>query len=572
MNSSTKQYFEGYNVRGLEPLGSLSRLEFLEECRNILTKAVNEALVENGNPIKGSPEYKLIVRQYTLSVYKALSLVSTFFLFVVVLENRWANNDYTYRLCLDVDRNKWVRRDKKETGHTLWVIAREHLKSTIITCASTLRELLEDSNRTFCIFSYNEDTAKAFLGTIKKWITDCEILREMFPDVLWANPERQYEDDPETGIRVKWKWTQNEIQLKRTINCKEASVAASGISGGAMTGYHYSHLIFDDAETSDMVLTSEFVEQCVNSISNTFNCGQTANLNICFVGTFYAREDIYCRLIKKEIIGRTVLQPCYDEDNKSVYYSEEDLEGKRKAMTPTVWATQMLCDPSMSSNNSFNPDWILRWNPSALKDNKGLVNIYTFVDPAGTKTNKSDNTAIVTIGFDAGGTMLVIDMVRDKLSLDEKFRELQRIKRMYNPITFFYERVGMQADIAYLRKCMEEINFFFPIVEVIPKGSKNSRIDSILVEFKNGNVRLPYHCYHTNWQGVEEDMCQSFINDEFLAYPTAVHDDMLDALAQAADLNNSKIIQLPQLKQLGKDDDSYCEFRVIEDDPMVMIS
>ena len=132
MNSSTKQYFEGYNVRGLEPLGSLSRLEFLEECRNILTKAVNEALVENGNPIKGSPEYKLIVRQYTLSVYKALSLVSTFFLFVVVLENRWANNDYTYRLCLDVDRNKWVRRDKKETGHTLWVIAREHLKSTKI--------------------------------------------------------------------------------------------------------------------------------------------------------------------------------------------------------------------------------------------------------------------------------------------------------------------------------------------------------------------------------------------------------------------------------------------------------
>lgn len=569
MTNATKQYFKGYNVRGLLPNNGITREEFKQECRQILIDTVNEALKAGGSPAKGTEEYKRIKKEATLAVYRKLSLKSTYFLFVIVLGNSWADSDYTYRLCLDVDNNKWMSQEERRHGQaSLWVIAREHLKSTIITCASTLRELLVDSNRTFCIFSYNKDTAVAFLSMIKKWMSESELLKQVFPDILWDNPEKQYEDDEETGMRTKWRWTQTEIEVKRTIRCKEASIAASGISGGAMTGYHYQYLIFDDAETKDMVLTSEFIQQIVESITNTFNCGQTANLNVCFVGTFYAREDIYCRMIKDRIIGRCVLQPCYDEDGKSIYYTDEQLEAKRRTMTPLVWATQMLCDPSMSSNNAFDPTWIKRWTPKVSKN----LNIYTFVDPAKTKTNKSDNTSILTVGYDAFGKILVLDMIRDKLNLDEKFDRLKNIQFTYNPRLIFYEEVGMQADIDYLRRVMDINTCFLNIQKITPKGDKFNRIDATIVGFQNGEIYLPEKCWHRNWQGIMEDMVESFIQDEFTAYPQAQHDDVLDTIAMAFSLRNDNTIPLPQLSIGYRDDIKEEEMIYIEDyDPMQCI-
>ena len=563
MTEATKQYFKGYNVRELLPVTTLSRKEYLKKCNDIIEETINIAIAG----LKDPKEIKKAKKDATMKAYRMLALNSTFFLYVFVLGNSWCNTDYAYRLGLDIDANKWKRPDLNENGHTLWVLAREHLKSLFITCASTLRELLNDPNRTYCIFSYNEDIAKGFMGLIKQWCEDCELLKELFPDILWSNPAKQSEENEKTGVITKWTWTTTAIEFKRTELRKEKTIEVSGLGGGAKTGYHFSHLIYDDAETASMVVNPEFVTQLTENISNSFNVGQTQNLNACFIGTFYAREDLYCRLIKKRIIARTVLQPCYDENNETVYYTKEALQEKHKAMTPSVWATQMLCDPSMSSNSSFNPEWLARWDVNNLHN----LNIYTFVDPAGTKNNKSDYTAIWTVGFDCFGTMLLIDIVRDKLTLEEKFKALCEIKRKYNPLLFYYERVGMQADIDAMNMMMSNLNIFFNIIEYNPSGSKAQRIEKLILEFTNGNVRLPHHCWHTNWEGLQEDMLQTFIQDEFLAYPTGRHDDALDSLSMAASLKQGNKLQMPSNAISETDKNHKVDF-VIEYDPFKMIN
>ncbi len=534
MTDSARAFFKGFDVRGLKPVTGQTREEFKAERAEYIRTALRQVEQELLASGADASEIADAQREVKKKCLKQFGTESTWGLAVFVLGQKWLDTDYAYRLCQDVDQNKWGK------GTTLWVIAREHLKSTIITGLSTLRDIILNPDDTFCIFSYNETTAKAFLSLIKGWIEECELLRELYSDVFWSNPAKGYEDN-EDGTRTKWTWNNSEIEVKRNVVCKEATVAISGIGGGAMTGYHFSHLIFDDAETKDMVLTSEFIDQMVENITNTFNTGQTANLNVTFVGTFYAREDIYCRLIKKGIIKHTVLQDCFEDNGEPVYYTREQLEEKRLSMTPVVWATQMRCDPSMSTNASFDPKWLRYWNPD---DVSGLT-VYTFVDPAGTVNNKSDYTSILTVGYSSTGAVMVIDLIRDKLHLNEKFQKLAEIYRKYRPIEIFYERVGMQADITYLNAQMQVYKVFFPITEIRPVGSKNARIDASMVAFMNGQVWLPHHCYHINWQGVNEDMIESFIRDEFLAYPTGMHDDTLDTTAYAVDFRDKGSAVLP---------------------------
>lgn len=534
MTDAARAFFKGYDVRGLRPITGQTREEFKAERKEIILSAIRKVTDELCAAGAGEDEIRDAQREVKKKCLRQFGLESTWGLAVFVLGQKWLDTDYAFRLCQDVDKSKWGN------GTTLWVIAREHLKSTIITGLSTLRDIIVNPDDTFCIFSYNETTAKAFLSLIKGWIEECELLRELYPDIFWANPARGYQDN-EDGTRTKWTWNNSEIEVKRSVVCKEATVAISGIGGGAMTGYHFSHLIFDDAETKDMVLTSEFIDQMVENITNTFNTGQTANLNIAFVGTFYAREDIYCRLIKKGIIKHTILQDCYEDNGEPVYYTREQLEAKRISMTPVVWATQMRCDPSMSSNSSFDPKWLRYWNPDSTS---GLA-VYTFVDPAGTVTNKSDYTSILTVGYSATGTIMIIDLVRDKLHLDEKFRILSELYRKYRPLDILYERAGMQSDITYLNAQMDRYKLFFPITEIRPVGNKNLRIDATMPYFMNGQIWLPYHCMRVMWDGTEADMIDMFIRDEFLAYPTGMHDDTLDTIAYAVDFRDKGAAILP---------------------------
>ena len=518
------EILQGYKYRGLNPIGAVDRLSFKRQCNQIINDAIAMA---------DTPEEKAEAR---LTAIRMLGERSLYFFVTFCLGLDWTDSDYGYRLCMDVQYHKWDR---------LWCIAREHYKSLIITCASTLWEIVKDPNRTYCIISYNITQAQSFLGNIKKWCEEKELIKEVWSDVLWEDPQKGHYI-AEDGRRVSWTWTQSQLEFKRERLSKEKTVEVSGIQGGLRTGGHFSHLIFDDAETKDTVVTADSIQKAFEAITMATNIGQTSNLNMCFIGTFYAKDDLYVRLIKNSYFSEAVIQPCYDwKTTEPMLYTEEQIEDKLLKMGADDFVTQMLCDPSLSSASAFKTEWWQKWIPTELRN----LNVYFIVDPAGNKQNKgNDNSSILVVGFDALDNMMVIDIVRDKLNADSKFSTLVALYNIYRPITVYYEEESMQSDIALLQRRMAEINLRFPIIPYSMKkyGSKENRIKQLQAPLMAMKIYFPESAIHTNWKGEQENMIESLYREEYLGFPVVTHDDGLDTLATAYILFINHILLAPR--------------------------
>lgn len=539
-SASFKEFFRGKNVRPLMEVTGISRIEFLKQCSKTIERTMQVAEQEVRDRLGASCSEEDITEarnEGSRAAYRELGKAYLFFFVVGVLGKKWLNTDYAYRLCADIQQNKWL------LSVMLWVIAREHYKSTLITCFSTLWEIVREPNNTYAIISYNQDRARSFLSVIKSEIEKNETLRSLYPEVFWENPANGYEYLPD-GRKITWEWNSTKIEVKRTIQCKEKTIECSGADGGGITGMHFSHLLMDDIETDDSVKTEGYIDRFTEAVTNIFNAGQAENLHVTMVGTFYARNDMYCNLIKSSIVKEAIIQSAIDyKTGDPIKMSKRAFLEKRSTLTPAVFATQYLCDPSMSESSRFSLSMVRRWDASRTNG----LNVYTFVDPAGTITNKSDYTAMLTVGYDALKNIMVLDVIRDKLNMESKFDRLVEIYKRYRPITIYYEKVSMQADIDYLTARMSEYNLRFPITAITPKKgiSKEQRIDIIYPEMSR--IYFPYKCIHRNWQNVDEDMLDSFITEEMLPFPQASHDDVMDTLAMAVSALFGNLVTIPDI-------------------------
>ena len=401
--------------------------------------------------------------------------------------------------------------------------------STIITCASTLWEVLKNPELTYCIYSFKEDAAAKFLGQIKIWCETNVLLRKLWPDVIPDNPGSKSTILP-NGKKIEWKWSTTQLQFIRKTTCKEMTIEASGLGGNSKTGMHFSRQIYDDVETQYNVGTPEAIEKLYGEFSMSFNTGQTDNLEFCVVGTFYARADIYAMAIKNGIFKESIIQPCVDRNGIPIRFSYEKLQEKYDLMGASVFATQMMNNPSQSSVSAFDSDWIHRWKP-----NPEGMNMYVIVDPASGKTSKRhDFTSIWVVGIDQFKKLMVFDLIEDKFGVEERFRKLVDIIREYEPLQIFHEQVAMQQDITLLQEYMDKYNTHFAITPFNPVkwGDKDSRILKLKDAFEAGKVFLPNNGKpHIDYEGKSIDMLDRWYRDEYLGYPTIVHDDGLDSLA-----------------------------------------
>src|SRR5215813_3844538 len=114
-------------------------------------------------------------------IKRQLAQRDLFFLMCYVLGRPDVNRDWVFERCREVQA--------APDGHLdLW--AREHYKSSIITFGKTIQDILCDPELTVGIFSYSRPIAKAFLRQIRTEFETNEVLRGLFPDVIWENPHR----------------------------------------------------------------------------------------------------------------------------------------------------------------------------------------------------------------------------------------------------------------------------------------------------------------------------------------------------------------------------------------------
>jgi phage terminase large subunit-like protein len=455
-----------------------------------------------------------------------LARTDLYFLLRYLLNRPDVEHPWLFARCREVQKNPNGYLD-------LW--SREHYKSTIITFAKTIQDILashgddplpewKGREATFGIFSFNRPGAKKFLEFIRTELSENEKLKSLFPDILYKNPDRQ---SP--------KWSLDEgIIVKRKKNQREATVEAWGLIDSMPTGSHFYVRIYDDVITEKFARSPDMIKKSTESWELSQNLGARGGFER-YIGTRYHFNDTY-----REIMARGTAKPRIypaTEDGKLKgkpnLLTREELDQKRRDQGPYTFACQMMQNPKADEKQGFKESWIKYY--SDHHGGEGM-NVYILCDPANDKKKTSDYTAMWVIGLGGDNNYYCLDLYRDRLNLTERTKLLFDLHHTWNPIGVGYEKYGKDSDIAHIESEMEAKNYRFEVEPLGGQMSKNDRIKRLVPKFEQGRIYMPYAIWRTDHEGKTENLITTFIQEEYKAFPVPLHDDMLDSLARIDDM------------------------------------
>ncbi|MEW6774785.1 MAG: phage terminase large subunit, partial [Bdellovibrionota bacterium] len=427
--------------------------------------------------------------------------------------SRWRS--WCFSRCREVEANPNGYLD-------LW--ARAHYKSTIITFALTIQEILKNPEIRVAIFSQDNQTAASHLAQIKREFEGNEFLKELFPEVLWKRP----------AVEAPL-WNQEKgIIVKRKGNPKEPTLSSYGLVDGLPVGPHFDLLVYDDTVTKESVRSPLQIRKTTEAWEHSLGL-RAAGARVRYIGTRYHLSDTY-----EEILRRGAALPriyAAEREGEPALFSRAELLEIRKIMGSATFASQMMQDPRADSALGFKREWLekCRYEKRPEDVREGL-HVYLLCDPATGKKKTSDYTALLAVGLGKDKNYYVLDMVRDRLLLQERAAILFALHEKWSPVAAVgYEEYGAQADTAHFQEKMGRDNYRFPITRLAGTLSKEDRIRRLSPLFEQGRILFPPALLRTDSEGKPRDLVRDFIEEEYCAFPVGAHDDLLDALSRILD-------------------------------------
>lgn len=433
-----------------------------------------------------------------------------FFLLTCVLGRADALHPWIYDRCREVEREPVGYLD-------LW--SRFHYKSTIITLAGSVQEVLIDPNITIGIFSNTRPIAEKFVDQIKRELEKPRLI-QLFPDILHDKP-------PQSNWSV-----QKGLIVKRSANPKEATVSAAGLVDGSPIGAHFRLRIYDDIVVPESVTSPEMIQKTTTAWELSLALGPSEGGRAWYAGTRYHPDDTYSVIIeRKALIERRRI--CYGADGQSVLMPQDELDKLRREMGEHTFASQMLQVPVAAGTRRFRDEW---FHTLEKMPDRNLLNVYILIDSAtakreGKKGNKNDYTSMWVVGFGRDVNYYVLDGVRDRMDLAQRTRCLFDLVERWRPNMTFWEQVGLASDVEHVKLEQDNAGWHFPIMEIPQSVPKPDRIGWLVPMFEGGRVWLPNRMLKSSVLGEAYDVVQVFVDHEFGTYPVCRHDDMLDCLA-----------------------------------------
>lgn len=501
--------------------------------------------------LEGLPEaYGQIITEYQDAGRRALCRVDRYYLLTCELSRPDAASPWLYQRCREVEA--------EPDGHLdLW--AREHYKSTIITFAGSIQEILIDPEITIGIFSHTAPIAKKFLAQIKGELETNVELQALFPDILWSRPDR---DSPLWSV-------EKGITVRRASNPKEATVEAHGLVDSQPIGAHFRLLVYDDVVVPASVTSPEMVKKTTEMHALSDNLGARGADGMkrkWHIGTRYSFADTYGDLIERGALKQRIHPATHDGtvDGHPVFLSPEAWARCKIDQTSSVLAAQMLQNPAAGNEALFAKDQ-LRF----ADVRPGTLNVYIMADPASSRKKGSDNTAIPVVGIDAGDNWYLLDGYCHKMKLSERWQRIRDLRRRWlrvpgvQMVKVGYERFGLDDALEYFEERMRIEGESFEIQELAwPRegpGSKYDRVQRLEPKFRAGKFYLaaaldresraqrtvrehgqehrifapPRAIDH---QGEIYRLNRVFIN-EFLTFPFSRNDDLIDAVSRTYDMD-----------------------------------
>ena len=451
-----------------------------------------------------------------IAIARHYCLTSLYWLLWFGLGRRDIARPWLFERCQEVERDPDGYLD-------LW--AREHYKSTIITFGLTVKDLLNDPELTIGLFSHTRPIAKAFLRQLKVEFETNQLLKRLFPEILWTDPKKEAP-----------KWSEDEgIVLKRKSNPKEASVEAWGLVDGQPTSKHFSRLVYDDVVTRESVTTPEMIQKTTDALALSYNLGQ-ADGKRRFIGTRYHFNDTYRTILERGTAKQRLYPATKDGEieGEPVLLTREALQKKRSDMGPYIYSAQMMQNPTADKTQGFKREWMKYYSSTPVDTGSG-TNKYLLVDAANEKRPENDYTSAWVVGLGSDQNFYVLDIVRDRLNLTERADMLFRLHRKWKPLETRYEQYGMQADIQHIMERQNRENYRFGVTKVGGPMPKNDRIKRLVPAFEQGRWYFPVSLNYTDYEKQTRDLVHIFVEHEYAPFPVGLHPDMLDSLARIMD-------------------------------------
>lgn len=434
--------------------------------------------------------YEQIAPTFDLSTRALLGCNDRYYLLTGLLNRTDALHPWLFDRCREVENDP--------DGHLdLW--ARGHFKSTIITFAGLIQEILCNPEIKIAIFSVVKDIARAFLSQIKEEFENNEHLKDIYPDVLYRIPRGKGED----GRPAKWGLARG-ITVKRKGNPKEATIEAHGLLDGQPTSRHYDMHVYDDVVTQDY-LSEEQIKKTTVRFEMADNLGTHLGVRKQVAGTFYHFNDTYVQIRERKSLKPRIYPATEDGtlNGKPVLLSPAEWEKKKRDQRSTVSA-QLLLNPIAGGENTFQSVWLHTYDVIPA-----VMNVYILVDPSKGKGQRSDRTAIAVIGVDQGSNKYLLDGARHRMKLSERWDLIKGFKARWEThpgvqmVRVGYEQYGMLDDLAVIEDMQLREGNQFEIVELgTPDSGGHSKVDRIgrlEPDFRDGRFYLPGVAYNADY-------------------------------------------------------------------------
>ena len=443
-----------------------------------------------------------------------------YFLLAGIMRRDDALHPWLFARCREVEANP--------DGHIdLW--ARFHYKSTIITFAGVVQEIMCDPEITIAIFSVVKPTAREFLNRIKQEFENNDYLKALYSDVLYSNPKGK---SPGEGRPSKWS-IERGITVKRRSNTVEATVEAHGLIDGQPTGRHFKMHVYDDVVTQDHI-SEEEIKKTTARWEMADNLGTHEGTRKWIAGTRYHFADTYAEILDRKSARPRIYPATVDgtATGAPVFLTPERLRQIRNDQRST-FSAQMLLNPVAMSEATFRSEWFRTYDviPS-------VMNVYIMCDPSKGKTKRSDRTAIAVIGINPAGNKFLLDGYCHRMKLSERWNFIKQLEAKWRNHTGVqhvkvgYEQYGMQSDLEVFEEYKERDRVEFAIEEINTpsegKHSKRDRIERLEPDMRETRFFLPAVVYHPDFGGRDQ-----FVNMSYWTVWTAKDQDAYTAKVAA---------------------------------------
>lgn len=416
---------------------------------------------------------------------------------------------------------------------------RYHGKTTLFTVADDIRLQLRHPGLCIAIGHDTVSEAATLMSQIKSAFEECDLLKQIAPDICFENPQKQ------SAV-----WTKSEFLLKRKVAYRVSSFVA--VAPDAMpTGLHFDVWNWDDLVTWENSRTHTQRQRCKDAFDLAKPFLPATRMGYRKVaGTRWHMDDLYGDIERKQkesgadvYIGNMLAPDGQPWLNKKFCVELAGPDDKRITIAKLMgdmggsakFHACMMNDPLPEGTAAFKRDdvQLYRLNAVERKDWAPPVlglqwEFFTAVDLNTQSHTAGDFAVVMTVAKSNQGHLAVVDVSRGHPTRLQLVEWVERHNLAWQPRAIFVEVVAYQKTfVGDLAAAQVKSGDRMPVTQVNRGGartgnSKNDRIMSLQGVVEMRKLWVP-----------DADRFAFLVEEivEFAAESDSRHDDGLDCLA-----------------------------------------